>query len=114
MESDIEPSASRSTTPRGCRPGSMTVFSSVYASTAVRPRVTDASQLGELGLAAGVGVDLCAVDEHADRGAEHVERIARPDDQVGILAWLDGAEPVLDTGDPGRVDRQCAQRGLAV
>ena len=57
-------------------PGSMTVFSSVYASTAIRPRVTDASQLGELGLAAGVGVNLCAVDEHAHRAAEHVERIA--------------------------------------
>src|SRR6266571_9232097 len=65
-----------------------------------------ALKLSEMGRAAGVGVDLRSLDEHPDRPAEHVERIAGPDHQIGVLAGFDRSQPVIDPGDPGRVDGQ--------
>src|ERR1700751_1191984 len=64
----------------------MSLVTSVKTSAGVRE--TTALQVSEVRLAAGVGIDLRAVDEHPDRAAEHVQRIARPDHQVGVLAWL--------------------------
>src|SRR5215470_8683827 len=78
------------------------------------PGSADRLSVGEAGLAAGVGVDLGAVDEYPYRPAEHVKGITRPDDQIGVLAWFDGPEPVIDARDPSRVDRERSQRVLPV
>src|SRR5215471_48779 len=73
-----------------------------------------ASELAEVRLAARVAVHLGAVDERPLRPPQHVKRIARPKHQVGILARLDGAEPIVYPGDPGWVDGQRPQSGVAV
>src|SRR5439155_22076043 len=55
-----------------------------------------------------VAVDLASVDVGALDPAHHVEWVARPDAQVGVLAGLDRAEPSGDAHDPRGVDGQRA------
>ena len=60
-----------------------------------------------------VGVDLAAVQVGPLGPAHHVQRVAGPDHQVGVLAGFERADPVADAQDARRVARILESRGQA-
>src|SRR5580693_6303598 len=83
------------------------------AGVAGLPAALAARRLARLGPLRGGpgGVDLRAADQRALDPAQHIQWVAGPDDEVGVLAGLQGAETAVDARDPRRVDGQRADRG---
>src|SRR4030042_2467433 len=59
-------------------------------------------------------IDDSPVDEDKDRMAADIERAARPDHQVSILALFDASDPVVEPQRPRTVDGDALERRLLV